>query len=105
THEYIYVYAKNKDVCSLGQFDIDESEVEKEWDEDEYGLFKRADTLKRTGQDASRKSRPKGWFPVFINSENKVYVTDDDKPLNEDDYVLYPVSPTGEELSWSWGKK
>lgn len=29
THEYIYVYAKNKDVCSLGQFDIDESEVEK----------------------------------------------------------------------------
>ncbi|ECA5136737.1 site-specific DNA-methyltransferase [Salmonella enterica subsp. enterica] len=105
THEYIYVYAKNKDICHLGQFDIDESEVEKEWDEDEYGLFKRADTLKRTGQDASRKSRPKGWFPVFINSENKVYATDDDKPLHEDDYVLYPVSPTGEELSWSWGKR
>ncbi|MEQ4640312.1 site-specific DNA-methyltransferase [Providencia rettgeri] len=105
THEYIYVYAKNKDICHLGQFDIDESEVEKEWDEDEYGLFKRADTLKRTGQDASRKSRPKGWFPVFINSENKVYVTDDDKPLHENDYIIYPVSPTGEELSWSWGKK
>ncbi|EBR4180147.1 site-specific DNA-methyltransferase, partial [Salmonella enterica] len=25
THEYIYVYAKNKDICHLGQFDIDES--------------------------------------------------------------------------------
>lgn len=105
THEYIYVYAKNKDICHLGQFDIDENEVEKEWDEDEYGLFKRADTLKRTGQDASRKSRPKGWFPVFISSENKVYVTDDDTPLHENDYVIYPVSPTGEELSWSWGKE
>jgi adenine-specific DNA-methyltransferase len=103
-HEYTLVYSKNKEACELNQFQLDEDEIFNEWLEDEYGLYKKADTLRRTGQDASRERRPKGWFPVFITQDNHVYVTSDDEPKSSDDTVLYPVNEDNEELSWSWGK-
>jgi adenine-specific DNA-methyltransferase len=60
--------------------------------------------LKRTGQDAARSKRPKGWFPVFITPSNDVYVTDDDQPLDENDTTIWPINDEGDEMSWSWGK-
>lgn len=105
THEYFYVYGKDKEKSILSKFDIDEEELEKEWSEDEYGLYKKADGLRRTGDDAARSNRPKGWFPVFITKEHTIYVTEDDKPKSTEDYVLYPINDDDEELSWSWSKK
>ncbi len=104
THEFVVAVAKNKSLCKLNEFAVDETVLDKEWDEDEHGLYKRADTLRRTGQDAARERRPKGWFPVFISATNKVYITDDDKPLSKEDQVLLPVTVNNEELSWSWSK-
>lgn len=103
-HEYFLVYAKNKDKCELFEFDIEEDEIFNDWNEDEYGLWRKADGLRRTGDDASRLNRPKGWFPVFITPEDEIYVTDDDKPLSNKDNILYPINDDEEELSWSWGK-
>ncbi len=105
THEYCLVYTASNNGCDFGLFDLEEEEIEKNWNEDDYGFWKKADTLRRTGQDAARDRRPKGWFPIFIENENKVYVTEDDKPLNADDYVLWPINDNGDELSWTWGKK
>jgi len=105
THEYIVVCTKNKDKCELNKFDIDEEELLKEWLEDDYGLYKKADTLRRTGQDAARERRPKGWFPVFITNEDFVYVTDNDLPLSDNDTIIYPINDDEDELSWSWGKE
>jgi len=105
THEYFLVYAKNKNYCVLNKFEVDEEEIEKDWDEDEYGLFKKADGLRRTGDDASRDKRPKGWFPIFITKDDEIYVTDSDNPNSSEDYILYPINDDGEELSWSWSKK
>lgn len=104
THEYLFCYAKNKEVCNIGKFNIDEDEIDEEWTEDDYGLYKKADGLRRTGDDAPREKRQKGWFPVFITDNDKVYVTEDDKPLNDNDIVIYPINDDGEELSWSWSK-
>lgn len=103
THEYTLVYVKRKEVFSFGHFDINEDELE-DWEEDEYGLFKRADTLRRTGQDASRVKRPKGWFPVFITPKNEIYVTGNDEPVSSNDTILWPINDDGEELSWTWSK-
>lgn len=105
THEYIVVYAKNVNKVEFNQFDLSEEEIEAEWLEDEWGLYKKADTLRRTGQDAARSKRPKGFFPVFITENNEIYVTEDDKPKAAADYVLLPINEEGDELSWSWGKK
>ncbi|ABK90358.1 site-specific DNA-methyltransferase [Francisella tularensis subsp. novicida] len=104
THEYIFVYVIDKNICEINKFDVDESELEK-WQEDDYGLWKEADTLKRTGQDASRINRPKGYFPVFIDKNEKIYVTENDLPENRNDTIIYPVNDNGDELSWSWGKR
>ncbi len=103
THEYTLVYTKNKNKCEFGHLPVTQEEL-KEWVKDEYGYYKKADTLRRTGQDAAREKRPKGWFPVFITKENLVYVTDDDLPKNQDDICLYPLNEEGEELSWTWSK-
>lgn len=104
THEYTIVYARNKEYCKFNQFDLDDDDLNA-WKEDEYGLYKKSDGLKRTGQDAPRERRPKGWFPVFLSlAEDKVYVTDDNTPLCDEDITLYPMSAEGKELSWSWGK-
>lgn len=105
THEYVLVYSKNKNSTVLNHFNIEEEDISENWDEDDFGLYKRADTLRRTGQDASRDRRPKGFFPVFIDKQLNVYVTENDTPRNEEDIVLYPVNEKNEELSWSWGKK
>ncbi len=104
THEFTVVYAKSRASCVVNELPIDEEKLD-DWDEDDRGLFKRADTLRRTGQDASRDRRPNGWFPVFISSERKVYVTEDDKPISSGDVKLWPTNDDGEELSWTWSKK
>jgi adenine-specific DNA-methyltransferase len=105
THEYFLVYAKNKEICDLYKFDVDEEDIMNEWEEDEYGLYKKADGLRRTGDDAARLNRPKGWFPVYITPEHNIYVTDNDEPKSKKDTALYPINEENEELSWSWGKK
>lgn len=104
THEYTVVYARDKQNCSLFEFEIEEIDSD-EWEEDDWGFYKRADTLRRTGQDAARTKRPKGWFPVFIRKNSHVYVTENDAPLSSEDVILWPISESGEELSWTWSKK
>ena len=104
THEFTIVYAKSRAQCVVHELPIDESKLD-EWDEDERGLFKRADTLRRTGQDASRETRPNGWFPVFITPANEIYATEDDLPRAQDDVVLWPQNDDGDELSWTWSKR
>lgn len=105
THEYCLVYSKDIKSLELWEFDVDEDDINSDWEEDEYWLFKRADTLRRTWQDAVRSKRPKWWFPVFITSNWEVYVTDSDTPNNSEDTILFPVNEDWEELSWTWSKK
>lgn len=106
THEYCLVYVLDKTKMVFGEFAVDDDSIDSEWQEDDYGFFKRADTLRRTGQDASREKRPKGFFPVFYDHKTNVfYVTDNDLPKDEDDLKLLPINDDGEELSWSWSKK
>ena len=88
----IKLNTKIKENRIFGQFEVDEVELNEEWNEDEYGYWKKADTLRRTGQDAAREKRPKGWFPIFITTNNEIYVTENDEPLNTDDFKLLPCS-------------
>lgn len=104
THEFTVVYAKSRDACSVNELPVGEESLD-DWDEDERGLFKRADTLRRTGQDAARERRPNGWFPVFITPNSEIYVTENDSPRSTSDTVLWPKNEAGEELSWTWSKR
>ncbi len=105
THEITMVYAKQKDYAKLNQFSINEDEFE-DWKEDELGFYKQGANLKATGADGAREKRPNLYFPVFIDSENNIFVTDDDNP--PDKYkgeltTLYPLT-NNQEMRWRWSK-
>lgn len=103
THEYVLVYAKSKDNLDFGRLPIDDEEMN-DWLEDEYGLYKVADNLRATGVNAPRSKRPNLWYPIFVTSNDELYVTEDNEPLSNDDEIVMPINPKGEELSWYWGK-
>ena len=105
THEYTLVYAKNKFACNVNYFNIDEEEIFSEWQIDDDGYYKVADNLRATGVNAPRAKRPNLYYPIFLNETTKnFYVTDNNKPLSNNDIAIYPVNPNGEELSWYWQK-
>lgn len=103
SHEYLLVWARDRENCKVGAFPVDSAELD-DWEQDDYGPFKRADTLRRSGADASRSRRPNGWFPVFITSDRTVYVTQDDVPIDSSDVTLWPMNDAGDQLSWTWSK-
>ncbi len=125
THEYTMVYTRNKTSCILGNLIAPDEELDS-WQEDEIGYFKKGATLKRTGTDAPRTSRPYGYFPILIrDTDLSVSLISEDEykhiydPSNksfDDDYIdylcvkykksgYYIVLPivNGQKCSWRWG--
>jgi adenine-specific DNA-methyltransferase len=102
THEYTLFYGKNKLKVKLNDFEVDEKELEK-WVYDDYGIYKKGANLKATGGNAPRSKRPNLYYPIFINTSNELYVTENDKKLNNLDYELLPTTD-GNEMSWRWEK-
>ncbi|MBW6483419.1 MAG: site-specific DNA-methyltransferase [Vicingaceae bacterium] len=105
THEYTVVYSKNKNNALLNQFNIDDDDIE-DWSEDEIGFYKQGANLKATGTNAPREKRPNLYYPIFIDTNDTVYVTDDDNPPTEfvgDLITLYPKT-NEQEMSWRWSK-
>jgi len=105
THEYTFVYSKNKTLLSLNHFSINEEEIE-DWQEDDFGYYKQGANLKSTGTNAPREKRPNLFYPIFIDSNDTVYVTDDDNPPKEfvgELKTVYPLT-NGQEMSWRWSK-
>lgn len=127
THEYTIVYTRNKNLCELGNLVATEEELDS-WQEDEIGYYKKGATLKRTGADAPRTSRPYGYFPILIrekdltvasisddeyihiyNSQNRTF---DDEYVNSlsNKYqslgynVILPIV-SGQKCSWRWSFK
>lgn len=109
THEYTLVYAKNKRLCELGQFDVDEEEIEKNWLQDEIGYYKKGANLKSTGVNAPREKRPNLYFPIYVLEEQSSENETEHNYLwslePKDNYVpIYPIT-NGKEMSWRWSKK
>ena len=108
THEYTLVYAKNISICRLGQFEVDEEEIDKEWLQDDIGYYKRGANLKSTGVNAPREKRPNLYFPIYVldhqSSENdsEHYLLWSLEPKKN--YVpIYPIT-NGKKMSWRWSK-
>lgn len=73
THEYTICYAKNKIKTQLNTFQLDEEKILEEWNSDAIGLYKKGATLKSTGEDSTRKDRPKMFYPILVNPKGEVH--------------------------------
>ena len=102
THEYTFSWAKDKSLARIGEFALDDEELES-WDEDEYGYYKKGAGLKSTGGNAPRERRPNLYFPIFIGPNNEVVVTDDDDDAVQGYEKILPTT-NGQEMSWRWSK-
>lgn len=105
THEYTVVYSKNKNNALLNQFNVNDDDLE-DWTEDEVGFYKQGANLKSTGTNAPREKRPNLFYPIFIDSNDTVYVSDDDTPPKKfvgELITLFPIT-NEQEMSWRWSK-
>lgn len=98
THEYTVVYAKDKLRAKVKEFGLDEEEFE-EWEEDEYGYFKKGANLKSTGVNAPREKRQNLYFPVYISDDNQIHI----EQKRKSDLKIYPITDK-KEMSWRWSK-
>jgi len=99
THEYVEVAVRNREKARFGLLPLrDEDEME-EWEEDEYGYFKRGANLKATGVNAPRSKRPNLFYPIYITEDNDIAL----QRTSSKDIELLPIT-NGQEMSWRWSK-
>lgn len=102
THEYTLVYAKDITQAKIGQFLLNDDDID-DWEEDQEGFFKKGANLKATGVNAPRAKRPNLFFPIFFTKDGDFYLTDNDESKNKDDIKVLPITD-GKEMSWRWSK-
>ena len=102
THEWTLSWAKDKALIQIGEFPLQEEELE-EWQEDDYGYYKKGANLKATGVNAPRNRRPNLYFPIFIGPDNEVVIADDVSTVPNTYEEIVPVT-NGKEMSWRWSK-
>lgn len=74
THEYTLIYARNKQKAEIGHFPLEEEEM-LDWEEDEYGYYKKGANLKSSGVNAPREKRPNLFYPVLYKQGNEYVET------------------------------
>ncbi|STZ76542.1 site-specific DNA-methyltransferase [Bergeriella denitrificans] len=102
THEYTIVYMKNKSsVDDLNGIPLTEEDFADYDQEDEKGKFYQGATLMRTGEDGAREQRPNGYYPIFVSRD---YSRMSVEKLANDDFIVYPITKDGKEMSWRRSK-
>lgn len=99
THEYILVFAKNRDLAKFGLLNILDEEIT-EWDIDEWGYYKQGANLKGTGINAPREKRKNLYFPLYVCNDTTVSTV----RRSEDDIEIFPITD-GKEMSWRWEQR
>ncbi len=96
THEYSLVFLKDYNSGRIGEFTLNEDEIEK-WDEDEFGLYKQGANLKSTGANAPREKRPNLFFPIYIQGNE--FSLEKKEGFEE----IYPIT-NNQHMSWRWSR-
>lgn len=99
THEYILVFAKNKDLARFGLLNVLDEGIT-EWEIDEWGYYKQGANLKGTGVNAPREKRKNLYFPLYVSNDDTVSTV----RRSDDDIEIFPITD-GKEMSWRWEQR
>ncbi len=97
-HEYMLVYAKDKDKAVLGNFDLTDEERGRYKKSDDLSSYSEASFM-RTGNNSTPRERPKLFYPIFYNPKTQKLSLKKAKGWVE----LLPINEAGEEKTWRWG--
>lgn len=98
-HEYLLIYAKNKDQASVKHFAFKEEDLEEFNKQDEISSYSEASFM-RTGNNSDRSTRPNLFYSIYFNEATRgLSLTQEDGSIE-----LLPVNEKGEEKTWRWGK-
>lgn len=101
THEYTFSWAKDRTAAEIGEFVLEDEDLES-WLIDDYGYYKKGASLKATGVNAPRAKRPNLYYPIFVNGRNELSCNAN--PNSENEEKILPIT-NGEEMSWRWRKE
>jgi len=100
-HEYLLVFAKKIDLCSIEGASLTEEEMMDFKFEDSNGKY-RLLGLRQRGSASRRVDRPLMYFPIFVNPKsNKVALEISEEFCIE----VLPKKSTGEDGRWMWSSK
>jgi len=99
-HEYMLIYAKNKDKVKIKHFELNEDEIDKYNKQDEISVYNETSFV-RTGNNSKRQERPNLFYPIYFNEKlNELSL------LKKSGFVeLLPINEAREEKTWRWGKE
>lgn len=99
-HEYLLVYAKNKDNAEIHHFELNQEQISAYNKKDDISYYNETSFM-RTGNNSLREERPNLYYPIYLNTkDNNLQL---EKKMG---YVeLLPVNGKGEHRTWRWGKE
>jgi len=86
THDYVLVYARDRNCCELGGVTTEALPLDQE---DKLGRYRKGRELNKWGAGSRRQDSPSMWFPI----------------PGPDGTEVYPIRNDGTEGRWRWGKR
>lgn len=99
-HEYMLVYAKDRNISEIGNFELSDDEKGQYRKNDDISAYAEASFM-RTGNNSNRDERPKLFYPIFYNPKNQKLTLKESKGCE----LLLPINEAGEEKTWRWGQE
>ena len=111
-HEYAEFFSKGIN-ATVGRLPRDEDKLARYAEKDDKGIYAWSN-LRGTGANSFRADRPKLFYPIFINQQNKISIPEliwdelQNTWIYDDSFVseytkVYPIDENGDERVWTLG--
>lgn len=99
-HEYLLVYAKNKDLVHLKNFEFTENDLKQFNKQDDISTYSET-PFTRTGNNSNKHERPNLFYSIYYNPKTNGLSLEP----SENAVEILPINGEGEEKTWRWGKE
>lgn len=99
-HEYLLVYAKNKELVKLKNFEFTAEDLKQFNKEDDISTYSET-PFTRTGNNSNKHERPNLFYSIYYDQKTNSLSL---KPSTNSVEIL-PINAEGEEKTWRWGKE
>jgi adenine-specific DNA-methyltransferase len=99
-HEYLLVYAKNKELVKLKNFEFTAEDLKQFNKEDNISTYSET-PFTRTGNNSNKHERPNLFYSIYYDPKTNSLSL---KPSANSVEIL-PINAEGEEKTWRWGKE